>query len=642
MKCPPILASEELRLEALSAYGLSEDQALPDLDPVVRIAARVLDMPVAAVNMIASDHVFLAASTGLDDVDVDVRREVSFCAHAIAQSGLMVVPDATLDERFHDNPLVSGPAGIRFYAGIPLFSPQGHALGALCVIDRKPRAHFSRDEQARLRDLAQMAADRLELRRVEFSTQSAEYEDDKPASQPSPALDRLNDEDELHRLANTDILTGLANRLSFYRRVESNLARGSRAAVVLVDLDGFKDVNNALGHVAGDRLLCEVGRRLKNVVGSVGTVARIGGDEFAILLPDLPSHEHATRVARAAIASIDAPVIVDGHEVRIAASCGVAFAPFHAREAFELVSNADLALVKAKSLGRGQSFVFVPELRTEVVARRLSLVELDRAVSDSEFVLLYQPQIRLSDGMLTGAEALIRWRHPQRGVLSPAAFLPALESGPLAATVGSWVLDQACAQAALWRRWGAEHFRMGVNLFSAQLHVGDLAAEVLSTLERHGLPPEALEIEITEHTAFDDDQRALEALQRLRQSGVGIAFDDFGTGYASLSSLKRYPITRLKIDRSFVHGMLDANQDASVVRAILGMADSFRVQTIAEGVENEKQRDALTDLGCEEGQGYLFGRPLSASRFADIFGIEPPLPLSQDRLYAEADNANPS
>jgi EAL domain-containing protein (putative c-di-GMP-specific phosphodiesterase class I) len=287
----------------------------------------------------------------------------------------------------------------------------------------------------------------------------------------------------------------------------------------------------------------------------------------------------------------------------------------------ELVGNADLTLSKAKSMGRGRSFAFVPALRMEATARHLYGMALHRAVDDGEFLLFYQPQVRLADGSLTGAEALLRWRHPELGLQSPAAFLPALEGGPLAATVGSWVLDEACAQAARWRRSGAGKFRIGVNLFGAQFRVGDLASEVIETLERHGLPPEALELEITENIALAHDDFALETLRRLHRHGVGISFDDFGTGYASLSLLKRYPLSRIKIDQSFVQGMLTSKQDASVIRAVLDMARSFDLATIAEGIETDMQHSDLLRQDCEEGQGYLFGRPMPAPQFAETFGI---------------------
>lgn len=728
MKCPPILATEPERLKALSEYGLREDRPLPSLDPVVQIAARMFNMPVAAVNMIGNDHVFFAASIGLND-DVDMSRDASFCAHAITQDDVLVVPDATKDDRFHDNPLVTGSSGLRFYAGVPLRSPEGHALGALCIIDSQPRHDFSREDRARLSELARMAADRLELRRIELSTEQAkrsfeEYAQNSPTAvvwfdarghivtwndaaaslhgydvdegtgrlietllaerhratvreliaQVAAAgsvdglsvptglhgickdgtefllglsvfcwrengrltlnahlqniTERRHKEEELQRRADTDVVTGLANRACLYRCTEETLASTGDAAVLMIDLDGFKDVNDTLGHDVGDALLCEIARRLQEIAPPPATVARIGGDEFALLLPGMTSLEQASACARAAIARIAEPVVVDGHQVRVAASCGVALAPVHAHEALELIGNADLALFQAKRHGRGQSFVFVPALRMEAVARRLYAIELHRAVDEGEFVLFYQPQIRLGDGALTGAEALIRWRHPQRGLLSPAAFLPALAGGPLAAVVGFWVLDEACAQAALWRRNGARDFRIGVNLFGAQFRVDDLTAQVAAALQRHGLPPQALELEVTENIVLDNDELVLDTLRRLRALGVGIAFDDFGTGYASLSLLKSYPLTRIKIDRSFVQGLVESERDASVVQAILDMARSFGLKTIAEGVEKAPQRRRLQHFNCEEGQGYLFGRPIPALDFAAAFGIGLPIRVS--------------
>lgn len=719
MKCPAVPQDEHDRLRALAAYGLSGDHPLPTLDPVVQIASRIFGTPVAAVNMIGSEHVFLAASKGIGDVDL--RRDVSFCAHAINQRDVMVVKDSRLDDRFHDNPLVTGPANLRFYAGMPLLSPDGHALGALCVIDGQPR-DFSDEDCERLRELARMAVDRLELRRLEISTEKARRSFDEfarhsptaviwfdvqrrivawnqaAAAMHGYALDEkvgglvdelipegerplfqslvrravaagtfdgvrmpetahglrkdgsqfdlglalfcwhedgqlvfnahLQDisaqkrkEETLQRMATTDLLTGLANRACFYRAVEDTLTAGEAAAVLMLDLDGFKDVNDALGHAIGDSILCEVANRLRAVTGKAGLAARIGGDEFAVLLRGVGEMQQAQHVADAAIGSLSQAIVVDTYEVRVTASCGVAVAPAHEQEAVALIGDADLALFQAKRLGGAQSFVFVQALRMEAVARHLYGLELHRAVQTGEFVLFYQPQIRLADGALVGAEALIRWRHPQRGLLSPAAFLPALEQGPLAATTGEWILDEACAQAARWRRAGLTDFRMGVNLFGAQFRVGDLAANVMASLQRHGLPSHALELEITENIVLDHDDLVLQSLRRLRDQGVGVAFDDFGTGFASLSLLKRYPLSRIKIDRSFVQGMLESAQDRAVINAVLDMARAFSLETIAEGVETPAQCAALIEAGCTQGQGYLFARPLPAAEFEHVFGI---------------------
>ncbi|CAG9187542.1 putative signaling protein [Cupriavidus pinatubonensis] len=389
----------------------------------------------------------------------------------------------------------------------------------------------------------------------------------------------------------------------------------------MIDLDAFKNINATLGHAIGDSILCEVARRLEKVIKPTDRIARIGGDEFTMLLEDAEA-EKVKEVAHAILSRISEPIVINGHKVRLTACCGVTLAPLHALEAVQLIGNAGLALSMAKSMGHGKSFTFVKQLREKAIANQFYNMELHRAVSDGEFMLFYQPQIRMADGSIAGGEALIRWLHPQHGLLSPAAFLPALESGPLATAVGWWVLDEACAQAALWRRSGATDFRIGVNLFAAQLVMnGDLESQVLSTLERHGLPPQALELEVTENIVLDRDDMVLESLRKLRERGVGIALDDFGTGYASLSLLRRCPASRIKIDRSFVQGMLESEGDASVIRAIIHMARSFRMETTAEGVECVQQRRLLEILGCTEGQGFLFGRPVPAPQFADALGI---------------------
>ncbi|VVE20067.1 diguanylate cyclase [Pandoraea anhela] len=723
MKCPAVLPMEKERLAALAAYGLGSERPLPSLDAVVHIAAHMFGVPVAAVNMVGDDHVFFAAATGFSkaSTDVDMRRDVSFCAHAINGEGVMVVPDAALDERFHDNPLVTGGAQVRFYAGVPLMSADGHALGALCVIDSKPNHAFTEVDRERLRELGRMASDRLELRRVELFVERerrtfAEPERHSPTAMirfdafgeildwnyaaaalfgydvaggagrsvetlmavrsrsalrdqitqavsagsvdgmTMPAevyglrrdgrefpmslslfcwqeqnaqtfnahvqdLSTLSDGGEvLRRLASTDVLTGIANRASFYRDAEVASVCLKGAAVAIFDLDGFKDINDTLGHAVGDGILCEVSRRLSRLVRTVDTVARIGADEFAMLLWGVTDAVEARRRAEAALAVIAEPMVVGGFDVRVSACCGIAVCHHQTEEALSLISNADLALSRAKQHGAGQTFVFVDALRVEAAARRVYNIELHRAVNDGEFVLFYQPQVDFADGSLTGAEALIRWRHPQRGLLSPAAFLPALERGPLAASVGAWVLDEACAQAAFWRRNGAPSFRIGVNLFGLQFRIGSIVDEVMSVLDRHGLPPQALELEVTESIVLDDDV-VLDALQRLHEHGVSIAFDDFGTGYASISMLRRYPLSCIKIDRSFVQGMMESERDASVVRALVDMTRSFDLRTIAEGVETAQQRDNLRELGCDEGQGYLFGVPMPAVEFGEMFDV---------------------
>lgn len=609
MKCPSIPEEEGERLGALRDYGLGSERPLPDLDPVVRIAARMFDMPMAAVNMIGSDHVFFAASTGIGAVDM--RRDVSFCAHAILQDAVMVVPDARGDERFHDNPLVVADGGIRFYAGVPLRSVEGHALGALCVIDTKPRLCFSSEDKARLRELACMAADRLELRRIDVSAANA------LAVEGTASRDGL---DNLRRIAERDVITGLHNRKAFYRAAEAALLRQPTAAVIILDIDGFKDMNNVLGPEAGDQILRAVAQVMVDTAGADCFVARLGNDEFAVL--QSPADEwSANAVVARLLAGLASVSPLCGHELRIGASCGIALAPLHAQEAVELIGDAALALSRAKSRGSGRSISYDRELRCSANDRHGYCLALHRAVTNGEFLLFFQPQVSLADNRLVGMEALIRWLHPTRGLLSPAAFLPQLERGPLAAGVGTWVIDEACMQAAHWLRMGLSDFRVAVNVFGTQFFTGDLCLDVTRSLARHGLRPEALEIELTENIALSDDDAVLETLHRMRDIGVGIAFDDFGTGYASLSMLTHYPLTRIKIDRLFVSRMLHSAREASVTDAILDIGRNLGISITAEGIETEAQRDYLVERNCPEGQGYLFGRPMPAHLFERSFNL---------------------
>lgn len=603
MKCPPIPRHEKDRLAALDSYNLAGEGTVAGLTPLVEMALRIFNVPMAAVNMIGADSVFFAASAGFGD-DVDKRREVSFCAHTILQGATMVVPDATHDDRFHDNPLVSGSTNIRFYAGAPLLSVDGHAIGVLCILDTVPYDGFGAEDCVRLTDLAHMVMDRLEIRRLA-----------RVASQGGPAAPhRAVGPEQLAHLAQIDALTGLPNRRQFYRAVEAALLTGRSCGLMMMDVDGFKDINNILGPAAGDDVLKAIGQSLLAGTSGGGTVARVGGDEFAVLAVGLTAAS-AEPFARHLLDRIS-DLAPTGHEhSRIDASCGIALFPGDAQEAVELIGDADLALHAAKTRGGGSVALYSPALRSEALNRRLSSIDLNRALANGEFLLFYQPQVRLSDGAVIGAEALIRWLHPSRGLLAPAAFLPALEACTLAPQVGRWVIAEGCAQAARWRRQGAADFRVAVNLFAAQLRTGDLPGQVEEALGRHGLPPEALELEITENIVLSGHSTAVDALSRLRQMGVRIAFDDFGTGYASLSMLTRCPVTCIKIDRSFVNSMLWAPREAAVIAAILEMGRALDMDVIAEGIETEDERAYLADRHCPEGQGYLFGRPVPAMEF---------------------------
>lgn len=420
----------------------------------------------------------------------------------------------------------------------------------------------------------------------------------------------------LEHLAHCDTLTTLPNRAALLSRMEAFLGK-QPCSLLLLDLDGFKHVNDSLGHSAGDKLLIAVGQRLSGVtVPPDEFVARLGGDEFAILLGECEDMFRVDRLASAVIEALRAPFEISGQSVFIGTSIGIAMSPRHSIGADALMSRADLALYSAKSIGGGTRTFFMPSMQNRSEQRMRLSSELRQAFTAREFELCYQPQLSLPDHRLLGVEALLRWRHPDHGLLAPSAFLDILSESPIAEEVGEWVLDEACAAAARWKREELGEIRVGVNLFPAQLRTDRLYRVVMSAIVRHGLKPSQLEVEITENTVLRFNEPSTDALQRLKDKGVGIAFDDFGTGFASLSLLQQFPLTRLKIDRSFIAQIHDRPGDAEIVRSLLCMATSFDLEVVAEGVETEEQEQVLRDIGCVAAQGFRYGKPMSDEAIA--------------------------
>ena len=421
---------------------------------------------------------------------------------------------------------------------------------------------------------------------------------------------RRTSAERLFQLAHIDTLSGLPNRGVLMSRVAECMAQGEPFALMMLDLDGFKDVNDTLGHRAGDEVIVGVAHRLLSCVKPIDTVARFGGDEFAVLIPYRATLNDIEHNAQCMLNSVAAPMRVDGKPIHVTGSIGIAVYPADGVELGDLLSAADLAMYEAKASGRNCLRFFNTHLKEKVLKRRALESEIRRAIEQQEFELFYQPQIRVSDQAVVGLEALLRWRHPTEGLLAPIRFIAAIESGAFAVEVGQWVMETACACAVQLRKRLPE-LTMGVNIFGAQFQTGQLANQVTRVLENTGLPPQALEIEITENIILAHDEIVLEPLHVLHRLGVKIAFDDFGTGYASLSLLKRYPLTRLKIDRSFITHICTDEDDASIVKAVIFLAEKLRLQVIAEGVETEEQRDFLAACGCRHVQGYLYGKPMS-------------------------------
>lgn len=426
-------------------------------------------------------------------------------------------------------------------------------------------------------------------------------------------------EEQLRYLAHFDQLTGLPNRASLYRDVGALLSKHNpipSLSVAIFDLDGFKDVNDTLGHPVGDRLLQGIARRLSAELFGY-QIYRLGEDEFGLLWEDCGDPLRITAMAETLLKRLAEPFDFDEQRLLVAASCGVAIAPAHGSAADELLANAELALYAAKADGGRSCRLYVPSLRAQAKRRCALEAELQRAYENNEFILYFQPQVRSADGVVAGAEALIRWRHPQRGILAPGAFIDALCESAAAIDVGRWILSSACHTAVSWRKKGLPPIRIGVNLFPSQFRMGALLTDVEQVLSQSSLPSDAVELEITENIALAGADGTLSALKTLRSRGVGIAFDDFGTGYASLSYLTQYPLTRIKIDRSFVQKikLTSKPEDIAIVRSIIAMGCNLGLQVTAEGVETAVQADFLKSEGCHELQGYLFSQPLPLHAF---------------------------
>ena len=429
-------------------------------------------------------------------------------------------------------------------------------------------------------------------------------------------------EDQLTHQAYHDGLTGLANRTRFTERVEQALASigPTDVAVLFVDLDDFKHVNDSLGHAAGDQLLVATAKRLKSCLRPGDTAARFGGDEFAVLLERVADRDAASAVAARVIDTLHQPFGLQGRTIPIKASVGVAIGRRGVEDADALLRNADVAMYAAKAGGKDRFEVFRPEMHADMVQRLELEAELRHAADRGELVLHYQPIVELASGRITRVEALVRWAHPTRGLLGPAAFVPLAEEHGMIGPIGRWVLDEACRQARCWqdRFPAAPPLSMHVNLSGKQLQQPGLIAEVAQALEACALEPELLTLEITETVLMADIDTVSQRLQDLKQLGVLLAIDDFGTGYSSLSYLRRFPIDMLKIDKAFVDGIGNGREDVALAHAIVNLSHTLRLHTIAEGIELPEQAANLAELGCHDGQGYHFARPLGSEAMTDL------------------------
>ena len=432
--------------------------------------------------------------------------------------------------------------------------------------------------------------------------------------------------EELTKLALHDTLTGLPNRILLADRISQAMAKvaeqGGCFSLMFIDLDGFKPVNDAFGHHLGDRLLREVALRLRDQLRSQDTLARIGGDEF-VLLVRLGEPDDAPQVAARQVSLLSKSFRVDEHDLQISASVGIALYPGNGQTAEELLMNADAAMYHAKGAGKNGYSFFDVSMNTNARKQLQLLQDLRQALEHNQFRLHYQPKFDAVSGQPVGAEALLRWEHPQQGLLLPEHFIELAEKTGLIIPIGEWVLNEACRQMRAWFDEGYSHWRISVNLSALQFCYSGLVDSVVSVLERHRLPANSLTLEITETTAMSDADASMTVLQRLSQMGVDLSIDDFGTGYSSLMYLKRLPANELKIDRGFVRDLEHDSDDAAIVSAIVALGQALGLRIVAEGVETDTQQSFLTTLGCDALQGFLLGQPLPAEQFmVDIHRAE--------------------
>ena len=435
---------------------------------------------------------------------------------------------------------------------------------------------------------------------------------------------------DLQYQASFDALTGLPNRVQFYETLARSLGlaaeKGWSVAVLFVDLDQFKNVNDTLGHAIGDVLLQQVGARLLECVRIRDTVGRQGGDEFAVILLLETGRQGAAVVAAKLHSALRAPFDLDGHEVAVTASIGITLYPEDAADADTIMKYADTAMYRAKRAGRDCFRFFTAEMNAEVVAQRALETALRAAVKHGEFVLHYQPKVELSSGRIVGLEALLRWDRPGHGLAAPESFIPTLESTGLIVRVGSWVISEACRQLAAWHAAGLDAVQVSVNVAGRQFVEGDLQADVCRALDEHGVPPSALELELTESSLMVNTERTIETLHSLRRLGLAISVDDFGTGYSSLAYLRRFPIDKLKIDVAFIRDITSEPDEAAIALAIIRMAHSLKLDVVAEGVETAAQLAYLRHHRCDQVQGYYISRPLPAPEIEQLMRARLALP----------------
>ena len=619
MERPRIPLDEAQRLAALHATNLLGSGSEESFDRITRTAARLLDVPIALVSLVDRDRQWFKSRTGMDTCETP--RDISFCGHAILADEPLVVPDASRDARFEDNPLVTGDPHLRFYAGVQLYSIDHKKIGTLCVIDRRPREIRPAELDA-LRDLARTVEQLIYSRQLAMAAQSLSEELRAERASHGASGASTGTAGQLEWLVAHDVLTGLPNRQEMVRAIQASIVRcrehGRPALVACLNIDRFKRFNELLGHRVADEILVNIARSVQALLREGDLLARSGSDEFLILLHARGDHPEPERALERIMTVANRAIPAPGGEIALTFSIGTALMPRDGDDADALLNNAVTAMRYAKKQGRGEIQPYSSTLRTET-SRRLTLEShLRRALAQDELFVEYQPKVDLRSGRLAGFEALVRWRHPEFGVIRPDEFIPIAEETGLIVPISDWVLRTAVVQLGEWQAAGLDVVPVAVNLSARQFLQSDVIASVTALLKASSVPPELLELELTESVSMADPERSVVVMRGLGDLGVTLSIDDFGTGYSSFGYLKRLPLDKLKIDKSFVQDMGHSAESLAIVQAIVAMAHRLQLSVIAEGGETAEQVAALRKAECDQLQGYYYSKPLSAAACTDF------------------------
>lgn len=527
-------------------------------------------------------------------IGLPIGPQAGSCGTAMYRGEPVIVEDIATDPKWEPYRDFALGYQLRSCWSTPIISANGMVLGSLAIYHRKPHT-----------------PDIKERRLVSGGVHLAGI-----------AIERSQAEARIRHMAHHDALTDLPNRTLMEDRVNQAILQvgreGGHAALILIDLDRFKNINDSLGHQTGDIALRQVAKRLRSCVRSSDTLARLGGDEFVICVPHLIDTVSLSRMAEKILQALDKPFELADLSLHIGASIGIALYPDDGYDSTELLRNADAAMYAAKDSGRGNFQFFTPELNASAHERLLLISQLRQALDREEFELYFQPIVEVDSANLVGAEALLRWNHPERGLVSPDVFIPILEETGMMVNVGAWVLRKACQTSQAWRAAGLRPIKMAVNLSAVQFYQSLIHETVKEVLASSQLEPGALTLEFTEAILLADTESVIQTMYDLKALGVDLALDDFGTGYSSLSYLQRFPVDRLKIDRSFLLESMNDGNAAHIVHSIVQLADKLGLISVAEGIETQEQLELMRHFGCNELQGFLFSRPLPADQFADL------------------------